>query len=102
FLSYAGSSTGPDAINAVTVRPEFGNSIYVAGSFTQSGRTVAFAAKLTEGATAVVWSRALVFSGVGPDTVSSLALSGNSVYLAGNIAAPYFPLGTDGFVTQLN
>ncbi len=60
FLSYLGG-TGPDSINSVAVQNENGaNFIYVAGSFTDSnGRTDAFAAKLTDGATAAVWAETL-------------------------------------------
>jgi len=103
FLSYLGG-TGPDSIKSVAVQNENGaNFIYVAGSFTDSnGRTDAFAAKLTDGATAAVWAETLTVASPGPDTATGLALNGNSVYLAGSIADTAQTAQTDGLLARLD
>ncbi len=105
FLSYLGGS-GPDSINNIAVRKENGaNFIYLAGSLTDgSGRTNGFAAKLTDGASSVVWAMTLAFPtpGPGPDQVTGLALNDKSVYLAGAVADLTASAQTDGFVAQLD
>jgi hypothetical protein len=99
--------TGPDAINSVVVANEGGsNFIYVAGSLTDAtGRTDAFVAKLTDGATNVVWAEALLPAaspGPGPDRATGLAVDANGVYVAGFVADSAATPQTDGFVVQLN
>jgi hypothetical protein len=117
FLSYLGGGTtsldpsfqgpGPDSINSVVVDNEGGaNFIYVAGSITDAtGRTDAFAAKLADGATSVVWIESLLFVGgtSGPDRATGLTVDANGVYVAGSFADPSAAqTQTDGFVAQLD
>jgi hypothetical protein len=117
FLSYLGGGAalpgtnfqgiGPDSINSVAVDNEGGaNFIYVVGSITDAtGRTDAFAAKLTDGATSVVWIEGLLFVGgtSGPDSATGLTLTANGVYVAGSFADPSATqTQTDGFVAQLD
>src|SRR5262249_12824606 len=59
-------------------------------------------AKLTDGATSVVWMTPLAMSTPGPDSASGLALNGNKVYLAGTVADPTATPQTDGIVAQLD
>jgi hypothetical protein len=110
FLSYLGGSSfsiggqGPDSINSVVVQNEGGsNFIYAAGSVTDStGRTDAFVAKLTDGATSAVWAVTIVPTTPGPDSASGLAINSNGVYVVGSFADPSSTPQTDGFVTQLD
>ncbi len=104
FLSYLGN-TGPDSVNSVVVRNEGGsNFIYVSGSFTDStGRTDAFAAKLTDGATSMVWMTAIPIPTLpGPDNAPGLAVNGNTVYLATTVVDPGSTPQTNAFVFPLD
>ncbi|HLJ94432.1 MAG TPA: hypothetical protein VKU02_14695 [Gemmataceae bacterium] len=107
-LSYLGSS-GPDKLTSIAVHSEGAtNAVYVSGSLTDNhGRTDAFIAKLTNGATSVVWAGLLSAptsdgTRVGPDSATGLAVSGNSVYVAGSLSDTAAPLQSDGFVAELN
>jgi hypothetical protein len=110
FLSYLGGGAfpsggaGPDSINSVVVQQENGtNFIYLAGSITDStGRTDAFAAKLTGDASSVVWISPITQNTAGPDTGTGIAVNSTSVLLVGNLADPRATPQTDGFIAQLD
>lgn len=103
FLSYLGG-TGPDVLSSLMVRSEGGNNfIYAAGWLTDStGRVDAFVAKLTDGATAVVWADLLATSSPGPDRAFGLGFEDNSVYVVGTLADAKASLQTDAFIAILN
>jgi hypothetical protein len=104
FLSYLGSSAGPDSVNYVVARNEGGtNFLYAAGSVTDNtGRTDAFAAKLAGDGSSVVWITSLPATTPGPDNATGLAVNGNNVYLVGSLADPTSSPQTDAFVVQLD
>jgi hypothetical protein len=107
FLSYLGSSTGPDSVNYVVARNEGGtNFLYVVGSITDNtGRADAFAAKLAGDGSSVVWIMQIMPTSAtapGPDSATGLALNGNNVYVVGSFADPTSTPQTDGFVIELD
>jgi hypothetical protein len=107
FLSYLGSSTGPDSANYMVARKEGGtNFLYVAGSLTDStGRTDGFAAKLAGDGSSVVWIMQIMpqsATAPGPDSATGLAVNGSNVYVVGSFADPNSTPQTDGFIVELD
>ncbi|HLJ94431.1 MAG TPA: hypothetical protein VKU02_14690 [Gemmataceae bacterium] len=104
FLSYLGGA-GPDSLNDVVVTNEGGsNFIYVSGSQTDAnGRTDAFVAKLTDGATSAVWAETLPINGLpGPDVATGLSVNNGTVYLAITATDSSQTPQTDAFIASVD